>query len=564
MSGLLIAGCATLGAAGAWRGRRRALARVLGLPPPESGWRVRWRKVPGGDGQGLATQHFEPRTRGPHPTILIRTPYGQGWPGGIMGLVNNLYATLLVERGYHVLQQDVRGRFGSEGEYVPFQFERDDGRATLRWIEKQPWFDGRLATFGQSYGGFVQWAIADDPALKAMVPLQTSAEFGSIIHADGSIAIETALRFLSLMDLFGHEKAGWPPLSSYKMLRQTSIVRPAAVTRPVREADVALFGKKDFSFREAIDTHDLQSLFWDFVDHRDKRDKVRVPVLLQSGWLDPFLRETVRDFLALQQQEKQTLLTVGPWTHGFIDGQWLAEVFAWLAHVLKGAPPLPRAAVRYQVVPGGKKADWREAPTWPPPEVRPLELFLRPGGGLGPRVEGEAEPSRFVFDPDDPTPHLGGPLLDLEGAGHLDQRALEARSDVLTFTSEPLGDDVVLAGAPLAHLYAVSDQAHTDFFVRVSDVDESGRSVNVVDGFVAVGRARDGAEPLAISLWPIAWRFAAGHRIRLLVASAAYPRFALNPGTGESRSRAVSHAVQKQTVFHDGSRPSGISLPVLP
>lgn len=558
---------AALVAALAYRGRRRALALLLGLDAPKSGWRARWFRVPGAEGHALATQVLSPTERGPHPTLLIRTPYGQGFAGGIPGVVNQLYATLLAERGYHVVQQDVRGRFTSEGTFLPFQFERRDGLATLRWLERQPWFDGRLGLFGQSYGGFVQWAIADDPAVKALVPIQTSAELAAVMHADGAVTLEVALRFLSMMKLFGVEGAPHPLVGSWRMLRQTAIVRPACAALPICEADVALQGEADPYFREAITLCDLEALVWQELSHAPRRDGASSPSFFLSGWLDPFLRETLRDFCARADAGHPALLTVGPWPHGAVSGVWIREVFRWLDHVLKGAPAPERHPVRYQLLHGGAagRGEWRESTTWPPPGVVTREVFLGSAGALTdrPPTEGTASPTTYTFDPRDPTPHLGGPLLDLEGAGYLDNAPLEARPDVRVFTGAPLDAQLDVVGAPVARVFVRSSEAHTDFFVRLSDVDRRGRSTNVTDGFVRVAPGRS-LSPLVVEMWPTAYRFRPGHRLRVLVASGAHPRYARNHGTGEPQATAVEMREQHQEVFHDGDRPSSIVLSVAP
>lgn len=322
--------------------RRRVLALLLRIPQPNNRRRRQWVLVPTPDGHQLATQILTPTSAGPHPTLLMRTPYGQGWRGGPPGIVNQLFAELLVERGFNVVQQDVRGRFNSTGEFAAFQYEREDGLATLDWLEGQPWFDGRLGLFGQSYGGFVQWAIADDERVRCMVPIQTSARLGSVMHDEGTIAIETALRFLCMMAIFGAEGAPNVLKASWMMLKQTAVVRPPAMSLPLLHTDEAMLGRAEGAYREALMATGVEHPYWAGVDHTVTRDRSKAPALFITGWLDPFLRETLADFTAVQR-EREAWLTCGVWPRGAISGAWLSEVFTFLDHHLKGGPP-PEAA----------------------------------------------------------------------------------------------------------------------------------------------------------------------------------------------------------------------------
>jgi putative CocE/NonD family hydrolase len=208
---------------------------------------------------------------------------------------------------------------------------------------------------------------------------------------------------------------------------------------------------------------------------------------------------------------------------------------------------------------GGVKR-WCEFDSWPPP-ARATRWHLQPDGKLDPAPAPDSQPDSYVFDPAKPTPSLGGASLSMHPAV-VDNRTLEARADVLSFTSAPLVGDLEVIGEVSAELWVSSSAECSDFFVRVCDVDPSGVSRNVCDGLT---RVRFAGAPASVQfvLWPTAYRFARGHRLRVQVASGAYPRWAANPGTGAALTSTSPGVRQEQRVFHDPARPSAIVLPVV-
>ncbi len=212
---------------------------------------------------------------------------------------------------------------------------------------------------------------------------------------------------------------------------------------------------------------------------------------------------------------------------------------------------------------------WLDLPDWPLPAT-PTRWYLRPGGALGsepPTTSApDTSPDTCRYDPADPTPSVGGIVLTPD-AGPRDNRRLEARPDVLTYSTAPLASELEIVGPVSVELHIASSREHTDFFVRLCDVLPNGRSLNLCDGQVRLwpGRfpsAADGTMRLAIDLWPTAHRFARGHRVRLIVASGAHPRFSRNPGTGEALGTAVTLAAADQAIYHDADHPSCVVLPV--
>jgi uncharacterized protein len=284
-----------------------------------------------------------------------------------------------------------------------------------------------------------------------------------------------------------------------------------------------------------------------------------------TGWHDIFLPLQVRDYAALRATGREPYLLIGPWRHA--DQQsvqaWLQDTLAWMRAYLAG----DRTALRSQpvrvFVTGAD--EWRELPAWPP-EGRPHRWHLHPGGVLAQQAPPAADPDSYTYDPADPTPNLAGPV-GLSGRARVDNRSLEARPDVLTFTSAPLAGDLEVAGEVVADLFVSSDREHTDFFARLCDVDPAGTSVNICDALLRLAPGRperqpDGTIRARIPLWPAAHRFHRGHRLRLQVSSGAHPRYARNPGTGEPLGTAVRLVPARQQVFHDPGHPSALLLPV--
>lgn len=211
--------------------------------------------------------------------------------------------------------------------------------------------------------------------------------------------------------------------------------------------------------------------------------------------------------------------------------------------------------------------EWRSLPDWPPPDAQPQRFYLQPGRGLGRALPGASEPDRYRYDPADPTPALSGPVLTGKSRP-TDNRQLEARPDVLTYTSAPLEQDLEVIGPVQADLFARSSLEHTDFFARLCDVDQRGKSLNVCDALLRVcpghpEPAADGTLHLTIDLWPTAHRFRRGHRLRLQVSSGAHPRYARNTGSGEPLSSATKLIIADQSIYHDPDHPSAIVLSVV-
>ncbi|HEY3844618.1 MAG TPA: CocE/NonD family hydrolase [Acidimicrobiales bacterium] len=514
------------------------------------------------DGATLLADRWYPRNpaRGAPPVVLLRSPYGRRQ----LSILGRLYA----ERGYQVVIQSCRGTFGSDGDFVPFRHEGVDGRATLEWVAAQPWFDGRLFTFGPSYLGLTQWAIAEDAPdfVKGMALTVTSSNFRhAIVYPGGSFGLESLLCWIH--QTAHQEERWWRVLGA--QVATAKVVRAAAAISPLEGGDRSAVGRRHDFFQDCLAHEAPDDTWWDLVTYGHDLSAVP-PATLVGGWYDLFLPAQVADFEALRAAGRPARLTVGPWTHASLPGMAAAmrDGLEWFdQQVAAPSARRPRAAVRLFVMGSDQ---WRDFEEWPPPADRQT-WYLGGGGTLGPEAPGEAAgdaPDRYRYDPADPTPSRGGPALLAKNAGPRDQRPRESRADVLTYTSAVMAHDVTVVGPLTATLYLRSSLEHTDFFVRLCDVSPKGKSTNVSDGIVrltpgAVTAGEDGTFKLEIAMWPTAQTFKAGHRIRLQVSSGAHPLFARNPGSGERLGTAATLRPADQEVFHDARRPSCLVLPVV-
>jgi hypothetical protein len=516
------------------------LQRVLKLDPPITR-RLKVERdvrVPMPDGVELLADLWGPREGGDDwPVALVRSPYGR------TGLIAAGMRPL-AERGYRVLIQSVRGTYGSGGAFDPMRQEREDGLATLDWLVAQPWCGGSIVLVGASYLGYVQWAVADrlPPEVKALIPQVTeSALTLEFLRADG-LSLETPF-------VWGVTNAGPDRRGVVNGLLQIRRTARALATLPLPQPN---------DYVRDILTEDAGSPRWHGIDHRERVAEVTVPVSSVGGWFDIFLPGQLRDFTILQDSGRTARLTVGPWTHQALTGVPMREALEFGLAYAEGGQPAPRKPVRLFVM-GEEK--WRDFDSWPPAGYQTRRFHLHAGGVLSADVPAAAAPARFRYDPADPTPAVGG--VRASGGGRADNAKLEARPDVLTYTTAPLDADVEVVGEVGAEIWFESSRPYADVFVRVCDVDPRGRSTNVCDGLVSLAGA-DRLTRAEVPLWPTAYRFGRGHRIRVQVSSGAFPRFARNPGTGEPQATATRLEAADQAVHHGPEHPSAVLLPVRP
>jgi predicted acyl esterase len=504
------------------------------------------------DGVKLATDVYLP-TKGkpPYPVILIRTPYNKGVG---MGLAGNLGAL-----GYALVVQDMRGRFASEGHHAII-FGNDglggshkDGHDTIRWITRQPWSNGKVATWGGSALGIVQNMAAPDApeALKGQVVIMAFSDYYHQAVYLGGVWRKEMLE-------------GW-----LKGTKMEDVNLPTFLEHP---------------------TYDD---FWKALGAGTHAAHVNAPGVYIGGWYDILLQGTIDSFVTIQNQggpkaRGKCFLVIGPLAHGKIDQKvdypraaqapinLLAPVNL-LAYWLKGEPDGVPALkpVHYYVMGDTDDKDapgnfWRSADTWPPPAVI-TPFYFHANRALDEEKPGDDGQLTFQYDPQNPVPTLGGQNL-LIKKGPMDQRSVESRGDVLLFTTEPLSEPLEISGRITAALFISSDCPDTDFTVKLCDVYPDGRSMLVTDG-IQRASLRDGCqkrqllEPgelykLSVDLWSTSLILNKGHRLRIAVSSSNAPRFEPNANTGDPHPSAGKSRVATNTLHVSAKAPSRIFLPL--
>jgi putative CocE/NonD family hydrolase len=533
----------------------RLMGRMAKLPPPQTRDLVITRDipVPVPDGVTLLADHYAPRTGPKRPTILFRTPYGRSnW---------DYLGWLFAEQGFQFLLQRCRGTDGSGGMFHPFLQEAADSLATLEWIKRQAWFNGELALHGSSYMGYVQWALAAQagPEVKAIAAQMCGPDIRRAIFPGEALALDVFLNWATLWST--GERSLW------HSLRVLWRLKPACYHLPLYDADVRVVGHPVPFWRELLEHHQPHDSWWQDQNLWDAVPQVKAPVNLFGGWYDFSLPDMLGLYQTLRRAGQNPYLLIGPWSHS--SRQMVQfdtrEALMWFrAHLLGDRSGLRSSPVHIYVM-GAQ--EWRDYPEWPPAGYEPQPWYLHQGHRLSPDLPSFSEPDRYRYDPADPTPAVGGASTLPSSLGPQDQRKLEARSDVLIYTSAPLTRDMEVIGPVQADLYVHSSLEYTDFFACLCDVPPPGRSTNITSALVRLWPEHpvpesDGCLRVQMTLWPTAYRFRRGHCIRLQVSSGAHPHFARNLGSGEALGTATTMKVAEQSLYHDPIHPSAILLPV--
>ena len=534
------------------------------------------------DGIRLSANVFLPSEHGRFPAILIRTPYGKG-----VSLVPNWQA--LVDHGYAVVVEDVRGRYESEGAFEPLTQEPSDGNDTLNWIARQSWSDGKIGMAGGSYLGIVQWkaALTGNPHLKAIFPVVSGCDdyLDRFYSTGGALKLGNRLEWMA------------------ENLRAPAFHAEFArfvLHLPVRTADVAATGAASEMYRQAM-AHPAFDGFWRSISTREQIDKIRIPVFAVGGWYDNFVESDLAAFTALHKSSNQNRILVGPWPHNMsrplegVDFGPTAQVpvgelqLEWFDRWLMGkdAPSASAPPVRFFVMGSNR---WREARQWPPAGAQARNWYLDSNGGANtpasdgiladtppPHLRQRSPRDGFVYDPRDPAPTRGGPVCcnpDVFPWGPMDQRPVERRRDVLVYTSRALARDLEVAGPVRAVLYVSTTARDTDFTAKLVDVFPDGLARNLTDGILRL-RYRDSLEKpelatpgavycISIDAGVTGNVFRKGHRIRLEISSSNFPRFDRNLNSGGASADETVSVTATQTVWHDRNRPSRLELTVIP
>lgn len=512
-------------------------------------------EVKAADGIVLLTDRWHPVNGNSAPIVLVRSPYGRRQ----FGFLGRLFA----ERGYQCVIQSCRGTFGSGGSFDPFHHERADGLDTLRWLESQAWFSGAVGTFGPSYLGMTQWAVAGEAPefVRAMsLSITASRVRDAVVYPGESFSLETGATWVDFVE--SQELSGWKRLRAALFARRQ--VAAAFNTLPLREADIQSRGHRIGFYQDWIAHEEPGDPWWDPLDFSAYAARLP-PAAFVGGWYDVFLPALVEDFVRVRQAGRTARLTIGPWSHVSLGGGATAvrDALDWFdGHLASDGANSSRAPVRLYVM-GARR--WVDLEDWPPPaEVQ--RWYLQPGYALSASPAPPSAPDRYRYDPADPTPGIGGASLDIRNTGARRQDQRERRRDVLSYSSEPMERDLTVAGPLTADIWLETSNPYVDLFVRLCDVDPSGRSRNISDGVLRLDRRPEGGAGapgrFRVQMWPTALTYRRGHRIRLQVSSGAHPLFARNPGSGEPLATAATLVPSDIRVFHDDAHPSAIELPV--
>lgn len=551
------------------------------------------------DGVRLATDVYRLEGDERRPVLLARTPYDRQLHQG-----HTLDPLKLAEAGYVVCVQDVRGRFGSEGDYVPYATESEDGYDAVQWAAEQPWSNGDVGMYGVSYLAQCQLQAAGQrpPALRAIAPIESPSGFtGGDRHRGGALSLGVVSSWsaaVALPELIRRMRAR-PELRSHfpVMVEQLD-----TLDQEVRRVPLLPFPPME---------HDLggnTELFNDTVRGKFRRptprfeyEDIEVPALVIAGWYDIFLQPDIDHFLALRSRaatdeaRRLTRLVIGPWSHGRaeatvgqVDFGLRASPFfmdlredlnalhlRWFDARMRGRdtgiddePP-----VRIFVMGDNR---WRYEQEWPPARALPQSWNLHGSSmTLSPAAPAESEPSSFSLDPETPVPTLGGAIL-MNGSylkGPLDQLPTERREDVLVYTSDVLTARLEVVGRLYFHAWVATSTPDSDVVARLCDVHPDGRSFNIADGILRLS-AREGmdrvlpmtpGEPVrvVVDLTSTAHVFLPGHRVRLQVCASDFPRYDRCPGTGELSADATAILPQRNRLFQEPGRQSYLELPVI-
>jgi putative CocE/NonD family hydrolase len=560
------------------------------------------------DGVTLYADVHRPDTTGKFPVILLRVPYDKTAATPLN------YVNYFVPRGYVVVVQDTRGRYTSEGEYDPLIHEAEDGYDTVEWAATLPWSDGKIGTAGQSYHGATQYLLPHTrpPHLVCQVPISASADYHAswIYHTGGAFEFGWQVPYAIFMARNTAERKG---LGRAYLDRLDQYVLPEInFAQPLKDEWYRHLAIKDWAdwLKDTAPylgdqlNHPDDGPYWDPLNLYKHHHEIGAPMYHIGSWYDIFQEGTLGNYTGIVRHgrpEARTAqkLLMGPWGHlrpyatpttggtGDIDFGPNAAIeihdieLRWFDHWLKGIdtglmrePPIKIFVMGDNV--------WRDEHEWPLARTQYTTYYfhsqgaantLHGNGRLNPDKPAQEPPDRYVYDPHDPVPTRGGNTLVIP-MGVYDQRPVEERRDVLCYTSEPLTRALEITGPITVTLYATSSAPDTDFTAKLVDVRPDGYAHNLADGIIRARYRESRARPspitpgtvyeYTIDLWSTSFVFQPGHRLRVEVASANFPRFDRNANTGHALFADAELQAATQAIFHDTARPSHIVLPVIP
>ena len=504
----------------------------------------------------------------PAPAVVMRTPYGK------TGEWQSERGAVFTRGGYAFVLVDVRGRGDSDGVFQPYRNDGRDGAEVIAWVAAQEWCTGDVATYGLSYASRIQWltALEHPPALRAMVCLVTPS--------DPFVEFPTGLP--------SPMRINWLRFTDGRMPQFRDDVDWMAVYRhrPLLTMDEAA-GFVSPNWRAELQHRTLDE-WWEPVRYQHRITEVDVPVLHISGWYDDQEIGTPANFTAMAAAGRagQRLL-MGPWGHDVNTTQTLGEVnfgpdalvdldacmLAFLDEHVKGIQPEPPPAPVRIFVMGAN--EWRDAQTWPPVGATSAVFHFSSNGHANSRfgdgrlvsqpVASDQPPDEWTHDPGRPVPFITD-ANSAQNAGPDDYHGIESRGDVLVFTSNPLSEPLEIIGAVKVIAHVDTSAADTDITAKLVDVHPDDFAQRLCDGMVRL-RYRDGFDrerpvvpgetyEVEIPMWDTCVRLLAGHRLRVEIASSAFPKYDVNLGTGADIITETKGIPARNRLWHTPSRPS--------
>jgi len=509
---------------------------------------------------------YKPEKLKPAPSILVRIPLDNNFKGKFM---SNILGRLWAERGYNVIVQGVRGRFSSGGKHIPFETERNDGIATLKWLKRQNWHNGKCGMWGGSYFGYTQWVLydQDELGLKALLTQISSSSNYKMFYPGGAFSYQSALFWATR----SHSDVDTP--LEYEQLIQ------ACKRGAVIKADDEAAG--NIPFYNNWVQHTLFDSYWQKADGQSRAERLKMPILMMAGWYDPYLNSQVQDFEDLSiQGDKQVAaaskLIIGPWAHaetvkmpdGYVDENYrlasIAPSMDWYDSWLMGNSDRKTPRVKLFVMGINK---WRYENEFPLKRTKYVSFYLSdsPSAGyLRTNVPRNNSAKSYSFNPAEPIPSLGGSFLGANAGPKL-QNEIEKRKDVLIYSSQKLERDLEVTGKIKLILYVSSNAKNTDFIAKLIDVHPRGEAYNISEGIIRRNYpGRDQIEKIEIELNPTSNVFLKGHQIRLELMSSNFPRYSLNYNTGGRNYDEVKGIVAEQKLHTGKPYLSELVLPVIP
>jgi putative CocE/NonD family hydrolase len=549
------------------------------------------------DGVVLRADVYRPKSDGKFPVLLERTPYNKSYGVG--------FGMRAAAHGFVTIIQDVRGRYSSEGEWYPFKHESEDGYDAVEWAAALPYSNGKVGMFSGSYVGATQMlaAIAHPPHLAGICPVVTASNY----H-DGWTYQSGAFE-----QWFNESwTSGLAQDTFNRTVQQNTNALPRVWKLPL--TDYPLFNFPDPAaapdslpalapyFLDWL-AHPSYDEYWKRWSIEEHFADINVPVLTIAAWYDIFQGGSLRNYVGIKahggdgaRPGQRLLVVVGGHAGG---GRRIGEVdfgtaaaefdeddvtLAWYEFLFKGVQNNFAKEKPVKIFVMGRN-EWREEDNWPLARAQSTKYFLhssgnanslRGNGSLSAVAPHTESPDHYVYDPANPAPTVGGPLC-CDG-GHLppgprDQRSVEAREDVLIYSTPAFAQDTEVTGPVSLELFAKSSAVDTDFTAKLVDVAPDGFAQNLTEGIIRA-RYRDSQEQSAlmnpgqvykftIDLWSTSNVFLKGHTLRLEISSSNFPRFDRNLNTGEAQGSGKNYVSATNTIYHDAEHPSALELPVV-